>query len=127
MRETWVRYLGWDDPLEESMATHSSILDWRIPWTKEPGELQSLGSQRDRHDLAGVHVPSIAFLTYWFLSSKKESLLYHWRSKMVVVVWLTPVTKYHKCSGLKQHRFHILQFGDPISEMGLTGLKLRGS
>ena len=42
--------LGWDDPLEEGMATHSSILAWRIPWTEEPGGLQSIGSQRVRHD-----------------------------------------------------------------------------
>ena len=41
---------GWDDPLEEDMATHSSVLPWRIPWTKKPGELQSIGSQRVRHD-----------------------------------------------------------------------------
>ena len=43
--ETWVRSLGWEDPLEEGMATHSSILAWRIPWTEEPGGLQSMGSQ----------------------------------------------------------------------------------
>ena len=43
--ETWVRSLGWEDPLEEGMATHSSILAWRIPWTEEPGGLQSIGSQ----------------------------------------------------------------------------------
>ena len=41
--------LGWEDPLEEGMATHSSILAWRIPWTEEPGELQSMGSQIVRH------------------------------------------------------------------------------
>ena len=46
MQETWVLCLGWEDPLEESMATHSSILAWRIPWTEEPGGLQSVGSQR---------------------------------------------------------------------------------
>ena len=40
-----VRFLGWEDPLEKEMATHSSILAWRIPWTEEPGELQSMGSQ----------------------------------------------------------------------------------
>ena len=45
MRETWVRSLGWEDPLEEGMAIHSSILAWRIPWTEEPGGLQSMGSQ----------------------------------------------------------------------------------
>ena len=45
MQETQVRFLGWEDPLEKEMATHSSILAWRIPWTKEPGRLQSMGSQ----------------------------------------------------------------------------------
>ena len=47
---TWARSLGWEDPLEEGMATHSSILAWRIPWTEKPGGLQSMGSQRVRHD-----------------------------------------------------------------------------
>ena len=45
MQETWVQFLGWEDPLEKGMATHSSILAWRIPWTEEPGGLQSMGSQ----------------------------------------------------------------------------------
>ena len=44
MWETWVRSLGWEDPLEKGTATHSSILAWRIPWTGEPGRLQSMGS-----------------------------------------------------------------------------------
>ena len=50
MRETWVRSLGWEDPLEKEMATHSSILAWRIPWMEEPGGLQSTGPQRVGHD-----------------------------------------------------------------------------
>ena len=50
MQETRVGSLNWKDPLEEEMAIHSSILAWRIPWTEEPGGLQSLGSQRDRQD-----------------------------------------------------------------------------
>ena len=50
MQETRVRFLGWEDPLEEGMATHSSVLAWRIPWTEEPGGLQSMGLQRVRHD-----------------------------------------------------------------------------
>ena len=50
MRETWLPSLGWEDPLEEGMATHSTILAWRIPGTEEPGGLQSLGSQRAGHD-----------------------------------------------------------------------------
>ena len=50
MRETWVRSLGGEDTLEKEMATHSSILAWRIPWTEEPGGLQSMGLQRVGHD-----------------------------------------------------------------------------
>ena len=50
MQETWVQSLGGEDPLEKGMATHSSILAWRIPWTEEPGGLQSMGLQRIRHD-----------------------------------------------------------------------------
>ena len=50
MQETWVLSLGWKDPLEKEMATHSSILAWRIPWTEELGRLQSTGSQRVGHD-----------------------------------------------------------------------------
>ena len=50
MQETWVRSLGWEGPLEEEMATHSSTLAWKIPWTEEPGGLQSRGSQRFSHD-----------------------------------------------------------------------------
>ena len=50
VQETWIRSLVWEDPLEKGMATHSSILAWRIPWTEEPGGLQSMGLQRVRHD-----------------------------------------------------------------------------
>ena len=50
MQETWFQFLGQEDPLEKGMVTHSSILDWRIPWTEKPGGLQSMGSQRVRHD-----------------------------------------------------------------------------
>ena len=49
MQETWVQSLGWEDPLEKGMATHSSILAWRIPWTEETGRLQSMELQRVRH------------------------------------------------------------------------------
>ena len=50
VQETWVQSLDWEDPLEEGMATHSSILTWRIPWTEEPGGLQSIGLQRVGQD-----------------------------------------------------------------------------
>ena len=48
--ETWVRSLAWEDALEKGMATHSSIIAWRLPWTEEPGGLQSVGSPRVGHD-----------------------------------------------------------------------------
>ena len=50
MWETWVQSLGWEDPLEKKMATHSSILAWKIPQTEKPGRLQFMGSQRVRHN-----------------------------------------------------------------------------
>ena len=59
MWETWVRSPGWEDSLEKEMATHSSILAWRIPWAEEPGGLQSTGSQRVGHDWA----TSLYFIT----------------------------------------------------------------
>ena len=61
MTEAWVRSLGREDPLEKEMATHSSILAWRIPWTEEPGGLQSTGSQRVGHDSL-----------YWLLRSEQR-------------------------------------------------------
>ena len=50
VQETWIQSLGWEDPLEKEMATHSSILAWRIPWMEEPGRLQSAGLQRVGHN-----------------------------------------------------------------------------
>ena len=50
VQEIWVQSLGWEDSLEKVMATHSSILAWKIPWTEKPGGLQSMGSQRAGHD-----------------------------------------------------------------------------
>ena len=55
MQEIWVKPLGWEDLLEEGITTHSRILAWRIPWTEEPGGLQSMGLQRVGHDRATKH------------------------------------------------------------------------
>ena len=62
MQETWVRSLGQEDPLDKEMATHSSTLAWKIPWTEEPGRLQSMGSQRVGHDWA----TSLSLFTWKF-------------------------------------------------------------
>ena len=55
MQETWVQSLGWEDPLEEEMATHSSNLAWEIPWTEEPGGLQFMGSQKTQTQLDNLN------------------------------------------------------------------------
>ena len=59
LQEAWVQSLGWEDPLEKEMTTHSSILAWEIPWTEEPGRLQSMGSHRVRHNWATKPSPSL--------------------------------------------------------------------
>ena len=63
-QETWVRPLSRKDPLEEGMATHSSIFAWRIPWTEQPGGLQSMGLQRAGHDLVTKPPPPPYCLFY---------------------------------------------------------------
>ena len=75
MWETWVQSLGWEDPLEKGMATHSSTLAWRIPWMEEPGGLQSTGLQRVRHDWATSLSLSLSMLLRGFPggSDGKES------------------------------------------------------
>ena len=82
IQQPWVRSLGWEDPLEKEMATHSSILAWRIPWTEEPVELQSMGSQRVRHDCAtSLH----------FTSSHSEKI-----SDLTKILFKNRKTKAHK-------------------------------
>ena len=77
MQETLIQSLGWENPLEEEMATHSSVLAWRIPWTEEPGGLQSMRSQRVRHDLAikttvGEEVQGNPYAHRWVARPAKE-------------------------------------------------------
>ena len=55
-QEIWLQFLDQEDPLEKEMATHSSILAWEIPWTEDPGGLQSMGLQKVGHDLVPEHV-----------------------------------------------------------------------
>ena len=77
MKETWVEVLGGENPLEKGMATHSSIFAWRIPWTKEPGGLQSMGSQRVRHEWATNTSPSGPDHITWNGSSDYENIHMH--------------------------------------------------
>ena len=90
-QETWVQSLGWKDPLEKEMATHSSILAWRISWAEEPGRLQFMGSQRVRHDWVSIYftpvIPSPQVKSWvMYLSPPKFFLVFFF---VVVVVDFT--------------------------------------
>ena len=87
MRETWVRSLGREDPLEKEMATHSCILAWRIPWMEEPGGLQSMGLQRVGHDWVTSLSLSLSLLTtcMWV-----QAILYLW-VLLYFLIYLTTV------------------------------------
>ena len=100
MRETQVQSLGWEDPLEKEMATHSSILVWRTPLMEEPGGLQSTGSQRVGHDWVTT------------LYTLKEIRSYAWRSLLVVQGLYIYLWKDIKIS---THPFHLMyqQMSDP--------------
>ena len=81
MQETWVQSLGREDPLEKKMATHSSILAWRIPWTEEPGGLQSMGSQKVGHDWVTLLTHSAFFmvqLSHPYMTTGKTISLTRW-------------------------------------------------
>ena len=78
MWETWVRFLGWEDHLEEGMATHSSILAWRMPWTEEPGGLQSMVLQRVGHDSVTKHSTVINVSLIYLLPPAKFCLVKLW-------------------------------------------------
>ena len=77
--ETWVRPLGREDPLEKAMATHSSTLAWRIPWTEEPGRLQSMGPQRFGHD--------------WVASLTHSCKLWDYQNQLQPHLWLIALVK----------------------------------
>ena len=64
IQEIQVQSLGWEDPLEKGMTTHSSILPWKIPWTEEPGELQSMGLQRVGHKWSLKNSPGLTIENY---------------------------------------------------------------
>ena len=95
MRETWIWSLGWEDPLEKEMATHSSTLAWKIPWMEEPGRLQSMGSQRVRQDWATSFSLSLCYCSTKTVTDNTQmkkhgyaliKLYWHWNLK---VIWFS--------------------------------------
>ena len=101
MQETWVRSLGWEGPLEKAMAPHSSTLAWRIPWTEEPGRLQSTGLQRVRHDWAISPSLVVARIIQSFYLSQQVSICLlcvgPWDSPVCGSNCSFPRTSVHQC------------------------------
>ena len=92
MRETWVWSLDQEDPLEKEMATHSSILAWRIPWTEEPGGLQSTGSRNVRHDWATSLSLSLLLCRWGVLHRVLQVVDWCWSCiQMVPFVWVLTI------------------------------------
>ena len=79
-QETWVRSLGWEDPLKEGMTTPSCILAWRIPWTEESGELQFMGSQRVGHNWSDLALTCKYFIKHMLDST--ELCAYSWKKTL---------------------------------------------
>ena len=98
MQETWVRSLEWEDPLEEGMATHSSILAWEIPWTEETNGLQSMESHRVQHDCSDLACTHIYSAPNFFLAIPQYNLFWFFKVSLGLWVFLTP--KAHTVSPL---------------------------
>ena len=79
MQEIRVQFLGWEDPLEKAMVTHSSILAWRIPWTEEGGGLQSVGSQRVGHGRVTFTIIMYVLMDLWAFKLCVELVPVGWR------------------------------------------------
>ena len=99
MQEIWVWSLGGEDPLEKEMATHSSILAWKTPWTDKPGRLQSMGSQRVRHDWA----TSFSLFTSTFFEIGMKTDLFQSRGHC----WVFQIYWHIECSSLTASSFRI--------------------
>ena len=101
MRETRVRFLGWEDPLEKEMAIHSSTLAWKIPRTEEPDTLQSMGLQRVGHDFTftflglGISLPFLVVYSYCIFTLKTLLVIFKNHLKMIWLGMKIPV--YFSC------------------------------
>ena len=123
-QETWVQSLGREDPLEQKMATHTSILAWRIPWTEKPGGLQSMGSQRVRHDWATNIFTLWSFMEIQFTYQIIHSLKIH--NSLHFSAFTELCNHHHKLIWEYFHtpkRNHILPTSSPFPSIFFSGEK----
>ena len=114
VQETWVRYLGWEDPLEKEVATHSRILAWKISWTEEPGGLQSMRSQRVGHDWA-TNTYLLVLLIYKIFSFSPEVFITI--PKKTLAFSSHSYTSFlHSLTEIKTHPFTLHPESDPKYE-----------
>ena len=113
IQETWVWSLGWKDPLEKEMATHSSPLAWRIPWTEEPGGLQSTGSQRVGHDWVTSLTHSASVVSAFAIGKVHGKTPFYIRNSCTVHFGILRGARLHVLDAWYDHSF--FQFPDSES------------
>ena len=112
-QETWVRSLGQEDHLEKEMATHFSILAWKIPWTEEPGRLQSMGSRKVNHD--SEHVCTMSS-THCILEFYLILTIAPWNSSVLISMWQVRILRHSNEGTIQGHMLmNVSQEYEPIS------------
>ena len=130
---TWVGSLGWEDPLEKGMVTHSSIFPWRIPWTEEPGRLQSLGLQKVRHDWITKHTTYLECIkdncikfSCLFLHCSGIYIKYYVISQIVTMHWVLVTFRYETLIISHEIANILLGFKMKVGYMVLENKKQQG-
>ena len=123
MQEMWVRSLGWEDPLVKEMTTHSCILAWEIPWTEEPGRLQSMGSQRVGYNLATKQEKTATWILIAHLQGRYHNL---WQRILVTSnlfqvctlertkPWISPMSDHQTLNSTGLHTGFQINFNEKI-------------
>ena len=139
IRETWVRSLGWEDPLEKEMAINSKTIAWKIPWTEEPGGLQSMGSQRVGHNWVTSLTHSFLVhlylkIKYTYIGSNKLLSFYHFYGQWILFFFVFNLRKFvlqccagfcHTTTQISNDYTYITSLHSPLGNVFLTKVWIR--